>query len=85
MIGPIIIGSNYLSQLIIGFDGSENTNSSRAKFIVEFLWTFVSFLRINLIISITDNPAVTATVLTTLGIISAALIKTLNLSTGSIL
>ena len=85
MIGPIIIGSNYLSQLIIGYDGSENTNSGRAKFIVEFLWTFVSFLRINLIISITDNPAVTATVVTTLGIISAALIKTLNLSTGSIL
>jgi hypothetical protein len=85
LIGPHIIGSNYLSSFIIGGRGSLNTQRGSARLIVTFLYTSAGLLSKYLIISIPTAPTTIAVVVAIAGIILPAISLTLKLSTYSIL
>ncbi len=85
LIGPHIIGSNYLSVFTIGSRGSLKTQRGRAKLIVTFLYTLAGLLSKNLIISMPTAPTTIAVVVAMAGIIFPAISLTLKLSTSSIL
>ncbi len=85
LIGPHIIGSNSLSVITIGGNGSLNTHMGSAKLIVTFLKTYEGFLRIYFIISMPTAPTTIAVVVAIAGIIFPAISLTLKLSTSYIL
>lgn len=83
--GPHIIGSNYLSLISIGGNGSLNTHKGKAKLAVTFLKISIPFFITNLIIYIPTAPTIIAVVVAMAGIILPAISLTLKLSTYSIL
>lgn len=85
LIGPHMIGSNYLSVISIGGSGSLKTQSGNAKFMVTFLNVYIPFFITYLMISIPTAPTTIAVVVAIAGIILPAISFTLKLSTSSIL
>ena len=84
LIGPFMIGSNYLSSITIASTGSLKTQSGSARLAVIFLYVYGFFLAKNLIISIPTAPTTIAVVVAMAGIILPAISLTLKLSTSSI-
>ena len=81
MIGPHIIGSNSLSSFMIGYKGSLNTHSGRAKLMVTFLYISAGLFNKYLMISIPTAPTTIAVVVAMAGMILPAISLTLKLST----
>jgi hypothetical protein len=85
LIGPHIIGSNYLSSFTIGYKGSLNTHKGKAKLIVTFLYTEAGKFNKNLTIYTPTAPTTIAVVVAIAGMILPAISLTLKLSTYYIL